>query len=120
MTAWSIDPTGVARVLTDVNPYSEALGTSLEGLTTAVTGAVTATQSPAISDAISAYFETLEGPRIQAMSTRIQSSAGGVLSATEAYLQGDLEMAATHQQAGVAAVYPSPPAPLPRDANGAV
>ena len=110
MTAWSIDPTGVARVLTDVSPYSEALGTSLQGLTAAVSGAVTATQSPAISDAITAYFETMEGPRIQAMSTRIQSSVGGALSATESYIRGDLEMAATQQQASVEAVYPSMPA----------
>ncbi|MBD3942206.1 hypothetical protein IF188_10915 [Microbacterium sp. NEAU-LLC] len=109
MTSWSIDPTGVARVLTDVSPYSEALGASLNSLSGVISAAVNATQSPAISEAVSGYFEVLEGPRIQSMSTRIQSAVGGVLSATEAYIQGDLEMAATQQQANIAAVYPSMP-----------
>lgn len=111
MTAWRIQPSGVVTVLTAVNPYAEDLGVALNGLSGAMESAVTATQSPAISEAVQQYFQQVEGPRIQAMSTRIQASVNAVVAATEAYVSGDLEMAATHQQAGVDAVYP-PQLPL--------
>jgi hypothetical protein len=103
---WSIQPSGVVAVLREVNPYAEALGTSLTGLGPAMEGAVTATQSAAIAEAVQAYFTQEDGPRLQGMNTRISSSAAGVVSATEAYVAGDLEMAANAQSASVAAVYP--------------
>ncbi|WP_285138456.1 DUF6507 family protein [Microbacterium sp. lyk4-40-TSB-66] len=106
MTAWRIQPSGVVSVLQDVNVDAEALGTALNALSPALEGAVTATQSGAISEAVQAYFEQEEGPRIQGMSTRIGAAAQGVVSATEAYVAGDMEMAATAQSAAVAAVYP--------------
>ena len=106
MTSWSIQPSGVVTVLTDVNTYAVALGEALNGLSPALEGAVTATQSAAISEAIQSYFTMEEGPRIQGMNTRIEASATGVVSATEAYVAGDLEMAANAQSASVAAVYP--------------
>ncbi|MGN7969642.1 DUF6507 family protein [Microbacterium sp. 22296] len=106
MTAWRIQPSGVVSVLQEVNVDAEALGTALNALTPALEGAVTATQSGAISEAVQAYFEQEEGPRIQGMSTRIGAAAQGVVSATEAYVAGDMEMAATAQSAAVAAVYP--------------
>lgn len=106
MTSWSIQPSGVVAVLQDVNTDAEALGSALNGLTPALEGAVTATQSPAIADAVQSFFTQSEGPRIQAMSERIRAASSGVVSATEAYVQGDLEMAANAQSAAHAAVYP--------------
>jgi len=106
MTHWSIQPSGVVAVLTDVNTYATALGEALNGLSPAMEGAVVATQSGAISEAVQAYFTQEEGPRIQAMNARIGAAASGVVKATEAYVQGDLEMAANAQSASVAAVYP--------------
>lgn len=106
MTSWSIQPSGVVAVLQDVNVDAEALGTALNGLTPALEGAVTATQSAAIADAVQSYFQIQEGPRIQGMSTRIGAASSGVVSATEAYVQGDLEMAANAQTAAHSAVYP--------------
>ncbi|MEZ3162014.1 DUF6507 family protein [Microbacterium sp. BWT-B31] len=111
MTGWSIDPTGVAGVLTEVNTYATALGESLTGLGPALEGAVTAAQSAAIAEAIQAYFEQEEGPRIQGMNARISAAASGAVTATQAYIAGDLEMAANAQSAAVAAI--SPPQ-LPR------
>lgn len=116
MTAWSIQPSGVVSVLEQVNPYAEALGEALNGLTGAMEGAVNATMSPAIATAIQEYFQLVEGPRIQGMSTRIQASVSGVIAATQSYIDGDLEMAATHQQASISAVYPT----LPTAGYGAV
>ncbi|MEZ3161997.1 DUF6507 family protein [Microbacterium sp. BWT-B31] len=106
MTSWSIQPSGVVAVLTDVNTYAVALGEALNGLSPALEGAVVATQSAAISDAVQAYFTQKEGPRIQGMNTRIGAAASGVVKATEAYVAGDLEMAANAQSASVATVYP--------------
>jgi len=107
MTHWSIQPSGVVAVLTDVNTYAVALGEALNGLAPAMEGAVTATQSGAISEAVQAYFTQEEGPRIEGMNTRIGAAASGVVKATEAYVAGDLEMAANAQSASVAAVHPT-------------
>jgi Family of unknown function (DUF6507) len=106
MTNWSIQPSGVVAVLKDVNTYAEALGDALAQLAPAMQSAVTATQSPAISDAVQSYFTLEDGPRIEGMNARIGAAATGVVTATEAYVTGDLEMAANAQSAGVAAVYP--------------
>jgi hypothetical protein len=106
MTSWSIQPSGVVAVLKDVNTYATALGEALNGLSPAMEAAVTASQSPAIAEAIQSYFTLEEGPRIEAMNTRIGAAASGVVQATEAYVAGDLEMAANAQSASVAAVYP--------------
>ncbi|MDQ1135399.1 hypothetical protein QE410_000198 [Microbacterium sp. SORGH_AS 1204] len=106
MTGWRIQPSGVVAVLQEVNVDAEALGAALNSLTPALEGAVTATQSGAISEAVQAYFQQEEGPRIQGMSTRIGAAANGVVTATEAYVTGDMDMAANAQAAAVAAVYP--------------
>ena len=106
MTSWRIEPSGVVAVLTDVNVDAEALGTALNSLSPALEGAVTATQSGAISEAVQAYFQQEEAPRIQGMSARIGAAAQGVVSATEAYVTGDMEMASNAQTAAVAAVDP--------------
>lgn len=106
MTSWSIQPEGVVAVLQNVNTDAEALGEALNGLNPALEGAVVATQSGAISEAVQSYFTVEEGPRIQGMSNRISASASGVVSATEAYIAGDLEMAANAQASAHATVYP--------------
>lgn len=106
MSRWSIDPSGVAGVLKQVDPHAQALGDALGDLEGALTAAVTGTQSPAISDAVGSYLEQVEGPRITSMSTRIQAAAAGVVNATTAYVDGDLEMAGNAQRAAVEAVYP--------------
>ncbi|ANG84387.1 DUF6507 family protein [Microbacterium aurantiacum] len=106
MTNWSIQPSGVAEVLQSVNPHAEALGTALAELAPALELAVTATQSPAISEAVQSYFQQEEAPRIQAMNARIGAAANGVVTATQAYVTGDLEMAANAQSASVAAIFP--------------
>lgn len=113
MSSWDISASGVVAVLEDVNVPAEALGESLTGLTDTVAAAVAATQSAAISEAIQAYFETEEGPRISGMSTRIGAATNGVVNATTAYVEGDQEMAAAHQQAAINQVYPPEPAVQP-------
>jgi hypothetical protein len=111
MTTWDISASGVVAVLTEVNVPAEALGESLKGLEGAVSAAVTATQSGAISEAIQNYFQQEEGPRIQAMNTRIGAAASGVVNATQSYVDGDTTMAQAHQNAAIDQVYPPTPAP---------
>lgn len=106
MAGWSIQPQGVLDVLTRVNGEAEALGTALGSLSTDLGAAVTATNSAAISEAVQGYFETVEGPRLTGISTRITASITGASSATEAYVQGDYEMAATSQREQVDLVNP--------------
>lgn len=106
MSTWSIRPAGVAEVLKAVNTPAEALGTALESLLPAMEGAVTATYSAAIGDAVQSYLTLADGPRIEGMNARIGAAATGVVTATEAYVAGDLEMAANAQSASVAAIHP--------------
>jgi len=106
MAGWSIQPQGVLDVLTRVNGEAEELGTALGSLSTNLGAAVTATNSAAISEAVQGYFETVEGPRLTGISTRITASVTGASSATEAYVQGDYEMAATSQREQVDLVNP--------------
>ncbi len=107
MTSWSIQPSGVVGVLNEVNPYAEDLGTALNGIAAALGLAVPATgPSPAIGAALQSYFDLSEGPRIEAMNARISAAAGGVVAATEAYVNGDLSMAADAQHASVIAIHP--------------
>ncbi|GAA3638913.1 hypothetical protein GCM10022200_22870 [Microbacterium awajiense] len=108
MSRWSIDPTGVAGVLEDVNVPATALGEALNTLVPALQAGVTATSSAAISQAVQEYFEGEEGPRIEAMSERIAAASSGVVAATQAYVAGDLEMAATAQSASIDAFRTAP------------
>lgn len=109
MSTWDISASGVVAVLEDVNVPAEALGTSLEGLSDVLATAVGATQSAAISEAVQAYFEMEEGPRIAGMSGRIGAATSGVVNAATAYVEGDQQMAATHQRAAIEQVYPPDP-----------
>ena len=61
----------------------------------------------AIAEAVQSYFDTVESPRIQGMSARIGAATSGVVSATEAYVTGDLAMAADAQAASIAAATPA-------------
>ena len=90
-----------------MNPHAEALGEALNALGAPLGAAVTATQSGAIAEAVQSYFDTVESPRIQGMSARIGAATSGVVSATEAYVTGDLAMAADAQAASIAAATPA-------------
>ena len=104
MGNWNISPSGVSAVLTKVSTHATAMGKPLEGLEAAVTGAAVGTSSGVIGDAINSYFKELDGPRLADMNLRITASCQGVANATNAYIKGDLKMAATAQQQSVHSV----------------
>ncbi|WP_111719447.1 DUF6507 family protein [Homoserinimonas sp. OAct 916] len=107
MAGWKIQPQGVLDVLTSVNTKAEAMGAALEPLSDAMTAAVTATNSPAIGDAVQGYFSEVASPQLEGVSARISASITGASGATEAYVQGDLEMAATAQREQIILVSPN-------------
>lgn len=106
MSSWDISPSGVSSVLAKVSDHATSLGDALEGLETAVTGAAEGTCSGVIGEAISTYFSDLDGPRLKDINLRITASCQGVINATNAYLKGDLDMAATAQTDSVTMVFP--------------
>jgi len=121
MTSWSISGEGVVSVLTSVQPYAESLGTAFQNVGTAVGAAATATASGAMGMALQNYFDYRGSTRIQNINTRIGAAVDGVVKATEAYIAGDLEMAAQSQSAAYALVHPPlPPAVGPGGAAVAV
>ena len=102
MTSWSIQPDGVVQVLKNVETEATLLGTALDTLQPNFESALVGTQSAAISDAVQAWM-AYESPALKGVSQRINASMTGAANATKAYLDGDLEMAATVQAAQVAA-----------------
>jgi hypothetical protein len=95
-SAWSIDPVGVVAVLTSVKDKATLLGDALSSLEGDLTSAVQGSQSQAIADAVQAWMGT-EAPGLEGVSTRITAAVTGASEATNAYVQGDLDMAADAQ-----------------------
>ena len=78
---------------------------ALAGLPELLEGAAVASGSPALAGALSAFLGD-ESERIDGFVTRIAAAWQGVVAATSAYCEGDLEMARTAQAAAVVAVVP--------------
>jgi hypothetical protein len=102
MSSWSISAEGVVQVLTAVQTSAENLGASLDTLETNLTSAITASQSQAIADAVQAWMST-ETPGLTKVSERITAAMTGASEATQAYVDGDLQMAADSQSYQVTA-----------------
>ena len=115
MTRWDIDPTGVRTVLQD----TETVATEFEGqmttLNTGVEGAMTQSSSGIVGSALAGYAESATSD-IEFVFTRTGACLDGAAQAANAYLDGDLEMAATAQAAATTA--PDPRATMPGGGGG--
>jgi hypothetical protein len=60
-------------------------------------GAASQSSSDIVAQAISGYLTQLAAPQIQAVFTRTAACLGGAAQAVNAYLEGDLQMAANAQ-----------------------
>lgn len=99
MSRWRITPQGVEDVLLKVSAVAQTLSGAVDGLPAKAESALAATgNSPVIGDALVGFFEH-HRPTLEAVGNRIDSSVNGALLATQAYLAGDEEMAAQHQEA---------------------
>jgi Family of unknown function (DUF6507) len=103
MTGWRIQPEGVVAVLTTVQADATSLGEAVKNLPVDAQEAVVATNSGAIGEAVQSFFELSASPQLSGVSTRITAAMTGASQATQFYVDGDLQMAASTQADQVAA-----------------
>ncbi|RCV48340.1 DUF6507 family protein [Marinitenerispora sediminis] len=103
MSGWDIDAPAVGTVMTTVGGYvqgDDGTGGLVGKITTFagnVENAGAQAASGPISTALGEFVEEYAG-KLQSMVLKSASAVGGCTEATMAYLDGDLEMAATAQE----------------------
>ena len=108
MSSYKMNPAGIEAVLKNTQSEAGEFTTILEPLSGWVQFAATGTgNSPAIVSALQSFFE-VQSRGLEAMGTRIGAAITGAVSATTAYVQGDLEMMQTHQTNAVRVANPVP------------
>lgn len=116
MSSYRINPAGVDSVLKTTQSDAEKFGTILTPLSGAVESAAGGTgNSGAICPALQSFFEN-QSKHLDAINRRVSASLNGALKATQAYIDGDIEMVGEYQREAVAASMP----PVNRPANRGV
>lgn len=110
MTRWDIDPVGVRTVLQGTETVAKEFEGQMTTLNTGMEGAATQSSSEIVASALAGYAESATAD-ITFVFTRTGACMGGAAQATNAYLDGDLEMAANAQASAAAA--PDPTAIMP-------
>ena len=110
MTRWDIDPAGVRTVLQSTETVAREFEGQMTTLNTGMEGAATQSSSEIVASALAGYAESA-ATDITFVFTRTGACMGGAAQATNAYLDGDLEMAANAQASATAA--PDPRATMP-------
>lgn len=108
MSAWDIEPSGVQGVV----GRTEAVARSFEGqmtqLENALSGAAAQSSSGIVGEALSGFAEANKN-QIQFVFTRTGACLNAAVRATNAYVDGDLTMAANAQRSAATAPQPQPP-----------
>jgi Family of unknown function (DUF6507) len=118
MSRYDIDPAGVERVLRSTQTKAGEFETILKPLQGWVEFAATGTgNSGAIVPALQSFFQ-VQSTGLEAMGRRISAALQGAVSATTAYVQGDLEMVQTYQSNAATLAAGPPPAPSRRYGGG--
>ncbi len=102
MSSWDIDPAGVQGVLARTGEVASGFDTALRTLSSSVQGAANASASGPVGSAL-AEFATSVTADVQAVFGRTQAAMTGCAGAVNAYVAGDLEMAANAQSSAAAA-----------------
>ena len=105
MSKWDIDPGGVRTVLLSVEEIAKEFEGQMTALNTGVEGAATESSSNIVGSALAGFAESVTA-NIQFVFARTGSCMGGCAQATNAYLDGDFEMAANAQASAYAAPNP--------------
>ena len=111
MGRWDISPAGVAGVLTRIEGVASEFEGQMTSLNTALEGAVGQSSSEIVASAVSGFLERSATPAIGFVFARTGACMSGAANATNAYVAGDLEMAANAQASASAA--PDPRAMMP-------
>ncbi len=115
MSRWDIDPAGVRTVLTGTQNVAAEFDGQMTSLNAGIEGAAAQSSSEIVAAALAGFAEAA-GTNIAFVFTRTGACLGGAANATNAYLDGDLEMAANAQASATAA--PDPRATMPGRPGG--
>jgi Family of unknown function (DUF6507) len=110
VTRWDIDPAGVLSVLQRTEAVAGKFDGELTSLNTGLEGAAAQSSSEIVASALQGFVKSASGD-IRFVLTRTGACLHGAAGATNAYVQGDLEMAATAQASAAGA--PDPRATMP-------
>lgn len=102
MPSWDIDPAGVQGVLQRTQEVALGFEREFTAYQTAMQGAAENSASEIVALALVGFAEA-KMPKLQFLVDRTGAALTGAASATNAYIQGDLEMAATAQASATAA-----------------
>lgn len=115
MSRWDIDPAGVRAVLTGTQQVAGEFDGQMTSLNAGIEGAAAQSSSGIVASALAGFAEAA-GANISFVFTRTGACLGGAATATNAYLDGDLEMAANAQASATAA--PDPRTTMPGRPGG--
>ncbi|MEU4767758.1 DUF6507 family protein [Actinosynnema sp. NPDC023794] len=115
MSKWDISPDGVRGVLARTQSVAADFEREMTSLNSALQGASAQSSSEIVAGAIAGFAEA-KMRDIRFVFTRTGACLNGAAQATNAYLQGDLEMAANAQASATAA--PDPRTTMPRGGSG--
>lgn len=115
MTRWDIDPVGVRSVLSNTEAVAQEFDGQMQTLNTGIEGAATQSSSEIVASALAGFAESASAD-ISFVFTRTSACMSGAAQATNAYIDGDLEMAANAQASANAA--PDPRAVMPGYGGG--
>ena len=110
MTSWDVSPSGVQAVLVQTSAVAQEFDAELRQAGDALASSATGSSSGIVAQALSGFAEQL-GTDMQAVAARTSSALTGCARATQAYVDGDLEMAANAARAAAQAPRPSMPGP---------
>ncbi|WP_053722554.1 DUF6507 family protein [Saccharothrix sp. NRRL B-16348] len=114
MTKWDISPDGVRSVLARTEAVAKDFEHQMAALNSALQQASVQSNSVIVAEALGGFADAKMAD-IEFVFTRIGACLNGAAQATNAYLEGDLEMAANAQTAVTAA--PDPQATMPHGGN---
>jgi hypothetical protein len=102
MPAWDIDPAGVSGVVNRTRSIAEEFEGHLTAIDKALAGAAYNSSSTIVTQALADYA-TSSSPDTQFVVHRTDQTTIAAIEATNAYVRGDLEMAATAERSATAA-----------------
>ena len=113
MTAWDIDPAGVQGVLGKTQSVAGEFEGQLASMTSAMESGAVNTSSAIVASAVQGFGSAIQAD-VRFVLSRTGAAISGCAQAVNAYLQGDMEMAATVQRNAAGVSVPDMPGRGPR------
>ncbi|MFY1705773.1 DUF6507 family protein [Micromonospora sp. WMMA1923] len=117
MSAWDISPDGVRGVLNRTQTAAAPFEGQMKSLNSALEGSAVQSSSEIVGKALQGFVTSIR-PDLEFVFTRTGACVNAAAQATNAYVQGDLDMAANAQRSATAA--PDPSAVMPGPGRRAV